>query len=157
MRKNHGFTLLETLIALVVLSVGMLGIASLHVEGLRNGRSAALRTKAIALATDMAEKMRANRGGAISGNYVSGAGDLGSNNNCADDLVGGATVVCTPATMAAHDLWLWKRKLVNAQTGLPGNPTAAIISDGAASPTLTVTIFWRENGLDDSVSLPVQP
>lgn len=157
MRNTKGFTLLETLIALVVLSVGMLGIASLHVEGLRNGRTATLRTKALALATDMAEKMRANRGGAIAGDYVSGAGNLGTNNNCADDLVGGITVACTPATMAAHDIWLWKRKLVNPQIGLPGNATAVIASDGAASPTLSITIFWKENGLDDSVSLPVQP
>lgn len=157
MNKAKGFTLLETLIALVVLSVGMLGIASLHVEGLRNGRTANLRTKAITLASDMSEKMRANRGGAINGDYVSAAGDLGTNNNCADDLVGGATVACTPAAMAAHDLWLWKRILVNPQIGLPGSPTAEIISDGAASPTMTITIFWKENGLDDSVSLPVQP
>ena len=157
MKKAQGFTLLETLIALVVLSVGMLGIASLHVEGLRNGRSANLRTKAITLATDMAEKMRANRAGAINGDYVSAAGDLGANNNCADDGVGGATIACDFTQMAAHDLWLWKRKLVNPQTGLPGSPTAAIISDGAVSPTLTISIFWKENGLDDSVSLPIQP
>ena len=157
MQKTHGFTLLETLIALVVLSVGMLGIASLHVEGLRNGRTATLRTKALTLATDMAEKMRANRLGAQSGNYVSTAGDMGNNNNCADDADGVPTVACTPALMAAHDIWLWKQSLLNAQTGLPGTPTALIASDGATPPTLTITLNWRENGVADTVSLLVQP
>ncbi|MBT8136006.1 MAG: type IV pilus modification protein PilV [Gammaproteobacteria bacterium] len=157
MKNNQGFTLLETLIALVVLSVGMLGIASLHVEGLRNGRTATLRTKAMTLATDMAEKMRANRIGAQAGNYVSAAADAGANNDCADDLVGNPTVACTPTLMAQHDIWLWKRKLVNAQTGLPGSPTGVIISDGAAAPTFTITLNWTENGVADTVSLLVQP
>ncbi len=157
MKNTRGFTLLETLIALVVLSVGMLGIASLHVEGLRNGRTATLRTKAMTLASDMAEKMRANRQGAQNGNYVSTAADLGANNDCADDLVGAATVACTPAAMAAHDIWLWKRKLNNPQTGLPGEPTAVIAGDGAVPPTFTITVSWTENGIDDAVSLVIQP
>lgn len=155
--RQRGFTLLETLIALVVLSVGMLGIASLHVEGLRNGRTASLRTKAISHATDMAEKMRSNRVGAIAGDYVSTAGDVGMNNDCADDLVGAPTADCNPQQMAQHDIWLWKRMLVNPQTGMPGAPDATITSDGAALPTLTITIAWVENGVNDSVSLLVQP
>lgn len=156
-RHGSGFTLLETLIALVVLSVGMLGIASLHVEGLRNGRTASLRTKAVVLATDMAEKMRANRAGARAGNYVVTAGDNGNNNDCADDLAGGATVDCSPAQMAAHDVWLWKKTLANPQTGLPGGATASISSDGATRPTLTIAVNWTENGVDGQVSLVVQP
>lgn len=154
---QRGFTLLETLIALVVLSVGMLGIASLHVEGLRNGRTASLRTKAVVHAADMAEKMRANRAGAIAGDYVTAAGDNGTNNDCADDLVGAPTADCDPQQMARHDIWLWKRTLVNPQTGLPGEPTATIESDGAALPTLTIRIAWVENGVDDEISLLVQP
>ena len=157
MIRQKGFTLLESLIALVVLSVGMLGIASLHVEGLRNGRTANVRTKAVALATDMTEKMRANRAGARAGDYIVDDGGMGTNNNCADDLFGGATVVCTPATLAAHDIWLWKRTLTNAQTGLPAGATASVATDGAIPPTFTVTVAWSENGVTDHVALMVQP
>jgi prepilin-type N-terminal cleavage/methylation domain-containing protein len=39
--RCHGFTLIEVLVALVVLSIGMLGIAALHVEGLRSARVSA--------------------------------------------------------------------------------------------------------------------
>lgn len=154
---QSGFTLLETLIALVVLSVGMLGIASLHVESLRNGRTANLRTKAMIHATDMAEKMRANRAGALNGDYVHAPADTGANNDCADDLVGAPTSPCTPVQMAQHDIWMWKRSLANAQTGMPGAAEAQITSDGAALPTLTITIAWQENGVDDQISLLVQP
>ena len=157
MIRQQGFTLLETLIALVVLSVGMLGIASLHVEGLRNGRTANLRTKAVSLATDMTEKMRANRIGARAGNYIVGDAGTGANRNCADDLIGGATIVCTPAQLALHDIWLWKRTLTNAQTGLPAGATASVASDGAVPPTFTVTVTWTENGVTDHVALMVQP
>jgi type IV pilus assembly protein PilV len=56
-----GFTLVEVLVALVVLSIGLLGIAAMYVETLRANRSALVRTQAITLASDIADKIRANR------------------------------------------------------------------------------------------------
>src|SRR5262245_62695028 len=91
-RGARGLTMIETLVALVIMSVGLLGIAALHVESVKAARSATLRTKAITLAVDMAEKMRANRVGTLAGDYTIGAGDMGSNHNCADDIDGAATV-----------------------------------------------------------------
>ena len=77
--RKRGFSLIEILITLVVLSTGLLGLAALHAEGLRSGRSACLRTKAVNLASDMADRMRSNRPAALAGNYVNAAGDHGSN------------------------------------------------------------------------------
>src|SRR5512138_827355 len=56
-----GFTLIEVLIALVVLAIGMLGIAAVYLEGLRASRDALLRTQAVILAADMGDRIRANR------------------------------------------------------------------------------------------------
>ena len=56
----RGFTLLEVLIALLVLSVGLLGLASLQTRGLAAGHNAYLRSQAVLLARDMAERIRAN-------------------------------------------------------------------------------------------------
>jgi type IV pilus assembly protein PilV len=70
-RKVRGFTLVEVLIALIVLSIGLLGIAAMYVETLRANRSALVRTQAIALASDLADRIRANR--APADNYT-GAG-----------------------------------------------------------------------------------
>ena len=63
MGRHHssGFSIVEALVALVVLSVGMLGIAALYVESLRAGRTAVYRTQAVNLAADMADRIRANR------------------------------------------------------------------------------------------------
>ena len=58
---DKGFTLVEVLVALVVMSVGMLGIAALYLEGLRAGRTALYRTTAVNLAADMADRIRANQ------------------------------------------------------------------------------------------------
>jgi type IV pilus assembly protein PilV len=57
----RGFTLVEGMIALLVLSIGMLGIAALYAETLQSGRSAQLRTQAVSIAADLADRIRANR------------------------------------------------------------------------------------------------
>ncbi|HEX9773028.1 MAG TPA: type IV pilus modification protein PilV [Steroidobacteraceae bacterium] len=59
--QARGFTLVEGLIALLVLSIGMLGIAALYVETLQSGRSAQVRTQAVSIAADLADRIRANR------------------------------------------------------------------------------------------------
>jgi type IV pilus modification protein PilV len=92
--RQSGFGLVESLVALVVVSVGMIGIAALYGQGLSASRTALYRTQAVNLASDMADRIRLNRQGAAS--YGGGA----ANNNCEP---GG--VSCAPAQMAAHDLW----------------------------------------------------
>lgn len=59
-RVQSGFTLFESLVALLVLSVGMLGIAGLLVQGMRYNQDAYVRTQATILAYDMFERMRIN-------------------------------------------------------------------------------------------------
>jgi type IV pilus assembly protein PilV len=156
-RRDAGFSLIEILITLVVLSVGLLGLAALHAESLRSSRSAYLRTKAVGLASDMADRMRANRPGALAGDYISATGDAGSNKDCADDTFGAATKVCSPADMASHDIWQWKRSIQDARNGLPGPGTGAMTSDGAAQPTYLIVVAWNESGQANSYALPVQP
>lgn len=58
---DGGFTLVEVLVAWLVLSVGLLGVAALQLESLRSSRAALLRTQAVLLTTDMADRIRANR------------------------------------------------------------------------------------------------
>ena len=58
---SHGFTMLEVLIAMVVFSIGLLGVASLQMIGLKNNQSTLFRSQASVLAYDMIDRMRANR------------------------------------------------------------------------------------------------
>lgn len=154
---GKGFSLIEILITLVVLSIGLLGLAALHAEGLKSGRSAYLRTKAVTLASDMADRMRANRPAALAGTYVSAAGDKGANKDCADDTVGSARQVCSPADMARHDIWLWKRAIEDPRNGLPGPGTGTLTTAGGAPPTYQIVIAWNEAGLQQSYAVTVQP
>ena len=59
-KKASGFTLIEVLIALIILSVGMLGIAGLYVHSMQAGRTSILRHNAVTLAGDIADRIRAN-------------------------------------------------------------------------------------------------
>jgi len=84
-RGNRGFSLIEVLVALLVTSVGLLGLASLQITGMKYNHNAYLRSEATFLAKDLVERMRANRVAALNGDYdtafadaAPGAGSLAS-------------------------------------------------------------------------------
>lgn len=138
-KRTGGFTLLEALVALVVLSVGMLGIAALFVDSVARGRTALSTTKAVVMAADMADRIRAN---AVAGAAYGGAA---ANNNCTDGAASGATL-CTPAQMAAHDLLLWQTAIADPRIGLPDG-VGTVVHDGSTTPdTYVITITWTEVG-----------
>lgn len=68
-RNCGGFSLLEVLISIVVLSVGLLGIAGLQLMSLKANDSAYYRSQAVILAEDMLDRMRSNRSSAVAGGY----------------------------------------------------------------------------------------
>ena len=132
-RRQQGFSLVEAMVALVVLAVGMLGIAGLYVTTLRSGGGAIYRMQAVNLASDLADRIRVNRGANV---LYAGAA---ANNNC----YGAGAVDCTPAQMAANDLLVWQGQVAQI---LP-NGNSAVAVNGAAVPyTYTITITWIEQG-----------
>src|SRR5215471_17957027 len=78
-RKSAGFSLVEAMVSLIVISVGMIGIAALYGQGLSAGRTALSGTIAVNLAATMAENIRVNRLG--QGAYAG----AGADNNCDPD------------------------------------------------------------------------
>lgn len=133
-RQVGGFTLIEVLIALIVLSVGMLGIASLYVHSLSAGRTSMFRHNAVMLAGDVADRIRANP------RAMAAYEGAGADNGCVD-----GTDNCTPAEMAAHDILLWSAQAVD---GLPeGDVTVDYTAPvGLAPDTYRITISWTEIG-----------
>jgi type IV pilus assembly protein PilV len=130
---QRGFGLIESLVALVVISVGMIGIAALYGQGLGASRTAYYRTQAVNLAADMADRIRVNRRGGAS------YGGAAANNGC--DPGGG--VNCTPAQMAAHDLSVWQ-----AQVGTLMPAGVGVVQfAGTTPPTYTIQVTWTEVGL----------
>lgn len=105
-----GATLVEAMVALVVLSIGLLGLASLQLTGISNNANADNRTTAALIANDMVERMRANRDGVKAGNY--GAINYGTIDcmaapaaYCEDSGIGPAAS-CSPVQVASFDAYI---------------------------------------------------
>jgi len=131
--RQRGFTLVEAMVSLVVLSVGMIGTAALFAQGLGAGTSARYRTQAVNLIADMADRIRVNRPGQAA--YAGAAAD----NNCGP----GGGVNCAPAQMAAHDLFVWNQQV---QQILPEGQWQVQFNGAALPPSYTVQVSWTEVG-----------
>lgn len=99
---NRGFTLLEVLIALLVLSIGLLGLAALQTIGLKFNHESYQRTQAVYQAYDMIDRIRANPTGKTAGSYNNVA--LGS-----IPAISGidCTAGCSPTQLATFDINRW--------------------------------------------------
>jgi type IV pilus assembly protein PilV len=130
-RHVSGVTLVEVLITLVIMSVGLLGVAALQLATLRGNYTAFSRSQASVLAGDILDRMRANRTAARDGQYAVGLGAYSS----------------PPDTPAGHDLTTWKTSLA-AQ--LPaGDGSIVMLADPVN--VVEITIQWGER-----VELPEQ-
>ena len=134
LRNSKGFSLVEVLIALIIMSVGMLGIAGLYVQSMQAGRTSMLRHHAVTLAGDIADRIRANPAAGVA--YTA---TPGQDNNCA-----GPGAICDSGQMAAHDIFLWRTQ---ANDFLPpmgdGTEQVIVALDAAAlPPTFTITVRW---------------
>jgi type IV pilus assembly protein PilV len=130
---QRGFGLIESLVALVVISVGMIGIAALYGQGLRASTTALYRTQAVNLAADMADRIRVNRRGGVNYGGIAAASGCGA----------GGGVDCTPAQMAAHDLFVWQGQVAAM---LPAGAGVVQVA-GTTPPTYTIQVTWQEVGL----------
>ena len=124
-RQQAGAGLIEVMVALVVLAIGLLGIAGLQLVSLQNNHSAALRSQAVTLGYDALDRMRANRDAANLGDYTT---------DFADAAPAGTTI-------AEQDLQEWKLMLAALPSG------AGAISSAAAGDALlfTVTVQWDDS------------
>lgn len=120
--RHGGFSLIEVLIAVLILGIGLLGVASLQVVGLQNNQGAYVQSQATTLAYQITDAMRANRQSAISGAYNIGMG-------------------ATPPTgqsAAAQDLRDWVN---NVQTLLPDGQGAIRVT---ANGEVRVQLRWLD-------------
>jgi type IV pilus assembly protein PilV len=125
MMRARGFTLIEVLVALVVLSIGLLGLASLQLSSLRWNHGASLRSQATLLAYDIVDRMRANQVAARNGEYDVGFGATG-----------------TAGTVAGDDRIRWKTIL--GQT-LPAGDGRVERPVNAATTTFRITVRWDDS------------
>jgi len=127
-KTQTGFTLLEILVAIVVLSLGLLGLAGLQAATLRNNQIAYYRAIAIQQTYDMADRIRANQAGVKAGNYNNPAA---THHACAPCV--------SSKEMAEEDFYQWNNN--NARM-LPAG-IGTVVS--GANGSFVVTISWNEN------------
>jgi type IV pilus assembly protein PilV len=129
-----GFSLLEVLISLVLVAFWALGSARMMSATMQLEKSSSLRNVAVALASDLLERIEANQVAASVGAYADANNGTSSSPQC-------SMTACTGAQLAQFDLSEWKGKL---NTQLP-SATASIVSGGVGNPfSYTVTITWTD-------------
>ena len=155
-RQMQGATLIEVLIAMLVLAVGILGLMALQINGKRANYEALQRSAAVSLAQDMMNRMRANPNVGLTGTtflqtnydtttlgYTGGGVGGGKISTAPTDCT---STTCSTTQLAAYDLWAWEKKLDDAVTsnGLI-NPTGCISVDTSAADgsLITVILAWE--------------
>ncbi|MEN5181667.1 type IV pilus modification protein PilV [Comamonas odontotermitis] len=143
-KRQRGITLLESLIALVVASLGILGIVGVQLRTLSDTQNTVRREQAIRLIEDLSERMKVNPNAmGVMGSYIS--------NFANEPALSGCTSGCTPATQAAYDLALWKQAVKTLPMGRASifvPPGEAAINTGRTRQ-LGVMVAWRENESKD--------
>ena len=134
---QRGITLIESLVALVILALGILGLIGFQLQTLRDTKDSVGRARAIVSIQDIGERMRINPN-ATSANYTSNFGAVAMPNpNC-------TAAPCTVTQLAAFDIWRWK---TNVAAALPGGQ-AAITPSATDARQFAVMVGWLENRAD---------
>lgn len=156
--KIHGFSLLEVLVALVVLAIGMLGIANLMLLAHKSNSSSYSRQQAVQSAYDIIDHIRANRQAAINGSYaVNNLVSSGSPTIPSTPSANCASSSCTSTQLAAYDTWAW---LATDVARLPNGCGSITTAPSGISTLVTVTVQWDDSpaqrALGASTTTPTQ-
>ena len=131
--RAQGFSLIEVLITIVILSFGLLGIASMLLNGMKLNNASYLRSLATQQAYDMGDRIRANSAGIVAGNY--NAITYPPATTCSPSCISAS---CSAANLAAWDACNWNKE------------NAALLPMGQGAVTrngtdFIVTVSWDNN------------
>jgi len=144
-RHVIGFTLIEVLVSMVILALGLLGLAALQGISLKNNQDAYLFSQANALAYEMSDRIKANRLGWTTGTIPTAA----SAGSCATGC-NSSTPACTTTQMASYDYCYWQQKAIttlspDATAVVTTSPkTGSTICTGTSS-SLCLTMTWSRS------------
>jgi type IV pilus assembly protein PilV len=145
--RSAGFSLVEVMVALIVVSVGLLGLAKMESLALSSTSVASSRSLAAIEASSLAAAMHANPGywsGGFAPAVTLVSAAPANNFSTAVPCLTAGTTSCTPDLMRQYDLQQWATAL---QTLLPGYLATITCSTTGFPVTCTITINWSENGV----------
>lgn len=138
---NHsaGFTLLEVMIAMVIFSIGLLGLAGIQATAIQNNNSAYTRTVAMQLAYNMADALRASTDneGRIVNTYDSISTSMPSSPTSCVHKNNGTAPNCTDADLANFEVFHWKKRIEQELASGLG-------SISKTGDVYTITIMWDD-------------
>ena len=151
--RQVGVALLEVMIAVLVVSFGLLGVAALQVAGFKSNQTAQLRSTVVAQANDMADRMRANMTGVRTGEYkaITNKDPIPTDKPaCASSF--SATAGCSAKEMAAYDAFVWQTANRSLLPGGGGTVTKGKIkkpgdcADDSVDPSgdFSIKVIWTE-------------
>lgn len=135
---EKGSSLIEVLVTLLIMAIGLLGLASIQTLSLKNLNNTQFRSLATVYAYDMAERMRSNHAAVLAGNYDAITATV-SDPNCSS---------CTVSQIAQLDAYQWNEIINQAikNGGLPeGRGTVTKSGD-----VFNITVIWEEQQRDST-------
>lgn len=148
--RHRGFSLIEVLVALLVLSIGLLGLAALQTVSLQYNTGSYYRTQAAFLAYDIIDRMRVN---SVAVANSDGNGYDQPTSSAVTATVNCDTAACSSADLATYDVRRWYDKAVAT---LPNAATTPPTIDIDSNRRATITIRWMERDLSWSQQWIVQ-
>jgi type IV pilus assembly protein PilV len=142
----RGFSLIEVLVSMFIVSLGILALAGLLQSAARYGKMSELRSTATLMANDIADHIRANAAGAKAAAYdakavfPSAAIVAPPNPDCA-----AAAASCSAAQLAAHDMNRWQSRLrATLPDGSPYIEYHGAVAGSGQPDTVDVWVAWTD-------------
>lgn len=137
--RQRGISLIESMVAIVVMALGVLGILGVQLRTLADTQTSVRRAQAVRLIEDLGERMKVNPNALANINaYTSGFSNEPTPGSCSSG--------CNPSQLAAYDLAVWKQTV---KSTLPLGQASIFLAPGETQDSnrrqLGVTISWREN------------
>jgi type IV pilus assembly protein PilV len=164
--KQTGFSLIEIMVAALILSIGILGVASLQIIGLKGTQQSYMKQQAMSVIQNLTERMRSNKQGVFDGDY-----EIANSNafDCAELSLpdcSSANSNCSSAQLATadlHNLVCGYKTAGSSRTGgirniaaddistfLGGQLTVACLAGNCDAGDLSIEVNWQENAIDES-------
>lgn len=140
MRRQAGFSMIEVLVTMLIISLALLGTAGLQNYSMRLNQGGQFRSQAVFLVADLAERMEANKASAIAGEYV--LANTSSPGASSTTCTQGA---CNQSALAAYDLAVWANAV---SSSLPQSSWSVQQTVSGNPSTYVITVNWvdrREN------------
>ena len=141
-RLQKGSTLIEVMVASLILGIGLLGVISLQVKGTNSGQRAGFGTEAQILAQDMADRIMAYGFGSVGNN----AGDYAGTNTDSAPTAIDCSAGCTAAEAVTFDQAAWAALM--ADSALPRGRGEVVF----AGNLYTIRVMWDQERTGGSVT-----